>query len=155
MNMNTASSRISWRSLLIDNIFGIAFLLCVLFLTVAISAIGFLGYVLFLSGVPLVLVMIPLSFVALLASEQSLGIARWWFVASFIAWAVSPLIGGWLYPLLNSLGDQPVVVSDPGAFVVWTQWIWALPFLGLYALIGAFRMRKSRTNEIAGSPVVA
>jgi len=155
MTMNTTNTHIGWRSLIVDNVLGLASLLVILMLTVTISAIGFLGFVFVLSGVPLVLAMIPLSFIALVLPEISLWRARWWFLAAFVAWAISPVLGGWLYPFLNSLDDQQAIVSDAGSFVAWTQWLWALPFLALYLIIGAGRLRESHSTDLTKSPIAA
>lgn len=153
--METANARISWRSLIIDNSLGLVSLFVVLILTVMFSAIGFFGFVFVLSVLPLALAMIPLSFIALLFPEPTHWRARWWFLAAFAAWAVAPLLGSWLYQALNSLGDQPAIVSDAGSFVVWTQWLWAFPFLGLYLSIGANRLTKSRTIDLTSNHVTA
>lgn len=155
METRTATNSIGWRSLLKDNLAGIAVLFFVFFISFPINAIGFLGFILFLSGLPFVLAMLPLSYVALLIHPSSEWRARWWFIASLISWAIAPLLGGLLYPLLNSLGSQPAVVSDPGAFVVWTQWLWALPFMAWYSLVGLIRNNKPSRAETVAGPAVA
>ncbi len=155
METQTATNRIGWRTLLTDNLAGFAVLFFVFFISFAINTIGFLGYILFFSGLPFVLVMLLLSHVALLIHPSSRWRARWWFIASLISWAIAPLLGGVLYPLLNSLGSQPAVVSDPGAFVVWTQWLWALPFMVLYFLVGLIRNNKHSRAETVAAPTVA
>lgn len=153
MDMTIAPRRTNWSSLLVDNILGLAFLIGTLFLTISISAIGLLGYVLFLSGVPVTLTMMPLSFLALLIPHRSQWRASWWFLTVAVAWVVSPIVGGVLFPWFNSLGDQPAVVSDLGSLVVWTQWLWTLPFIMVYLAIGHYRVRKSR--PVPGSNVPA
>lgn len=153
MDMNNASGQITWRTLVADNMFGIAALFCILLLSFGISAVGFLGIVLFMSGIPFVLAMLPVSFLTLLASKDSAWRMWGWFAAALFAWAISPVLGGWIYPIMNSWGD-PATISDPGTFVVWTQWLWALPFLAIYALIGAVRNHKQRQSQPASNPAI-
>ena len=153
--MDQTSGAVNVRTLSRDNAWGVVFLLLLVFLSCATIYLLVLGAVLFLMGLPMVLMMLPLSYAALAFRNETTIRRIWWFISTLIAWISGPLLAHALYPWLNSIQANPASMSPANDPLVLTKWLWSAPFLVLYLLIGLARVRKQRRTLPKADPALA
>ncbi|MHC6175917.1 hypothetical protein [Glutamicibacter sp. X7] len=146
----TAETSVTWRTLAIDNSKAILVLIGIFVLAYLVPHLLLPGLMLGISGLPMVPLMLVLSFGALLFKAGNRVRKLWWFAAAGIAWFLTPIYGELLLlPWIDRLLADEVIVSttSEGQFV-WTQWVWTLPFLAFNVIVGLIRLWQLK-REVA------